>query len=318
MELSGRAQRVLGALVEKALATPDQYPLSRNALRTACNQTTNRDPVVAYAENDVLVALEELRGHELTRTVYGRSSRVPKAEHRLDEKFDLDVPQVAVLALLLLRGPQTVGELRTRSGRLHAFASTEEVEAVLDGLATHRFGPLVTQLEREPGRREVRWTHRLGTSEATGTADTPARSSRGAGGRTPYYRAFHDAVVASDWDTAIAQLADDVTFRSPAVHRAYEGKDATAVVLRAVSQVFEDFRYLDTFDEGDRAVLLFEARVGERQLQGIDLLRFDDQGRIREFTVMIRPLSGLTALVERMQALLDGAGTASRDDPTPS
>lgn len=324
MELTGRAQRVLGALVEKSLTTPDQYPLSRNALRTACNQATGRDPVVDYAENDVLVALEELRGHELVKTVYGRSSRVPKAEHRLDETFDLQRPQVAVLALLLLRGPQTVGELRSRSGRMHPFASTEEVAAVLGGLSTHRFGPLVTHLEREPGRRESRWTHRLGTSEAIGEPAAPTRgsgsargagSTRGAGSARGAYRTFHDAVVAGDWDTAVAQLADDVTFRSPAVHHPYEGAAATAQVLRAVSQVFEDFRYLDTFDEGDRAVLLFEARVGDRTLQGIDLLRFDDAGRIAEFTVMIRPLSGLTALVERMQALLAEATSAAGAGP---
>jgi uncharacterized protein YceH (UPF0502 family) len=308
VDLTGRAQRVLGALVEKSLATPDQYPLSRNALRTACNQSTGRDPVVAYEESDVLVALEELRGHELVRTVYGRSSRVPKAEHRLGETFDLDRPQLAVLALLLLRGPQTVGELRSRSGRLHPFATTEEVEAVLGGLATHRFQPLVTGLDREPGRREARWTHRLGTSEAVGDTDRPDGAGRSAkAGRVPAYQAFHDAVLADDWETAIAQLADDVVFRSPAVHRPYEGAAATSLVLRAVSQVFEGFRYGDVFDEGDRAVLRFTAHVGDRQVEGIDLLRFDAQGRIAEFTVMIRPLSGLTALVERMQAALAAA-----------
>jgi hypothetical protein len=111
-------------------------------------------------------------------------------------------------------------------------------------------------------------------------------------------------VLARDWNTAIDQLARDVTFRSPAVHRPYEGRLATATVLRAVGRVFEDFRYLDVFDEGDRAVLLFEARVGDRELQGIDLLRFDDAGLITDFTVMIRPLSGLTALASRMQEVL--------------
>lgn len=306
MELTGRAQRVLGALVEKSLTTPDQYPLSRNALRTACNQATNRDPVVAYEESDVLAALEELRALELTRTVYGRSSRVPKAEHRLGETLSLDGPQVAVLALLLLRGPQTPGELRSRATRLHAFADTDEVEAVLTSLAAHRFGAMAEQLEREPGRREARWTHRLGTSEATGEGST-SRGGRSGSSSPPAYRAFHDAVVAGDWETAVAQLADDVVFRSPAVHQPYQGAATVGALLRAVATVFEGFRYVDTFDEGDRAVLLFEARVGDRQLQGIDLLRFDATGRIREFTVMIRPLSGLTAVVEGMQAALASA-----------
>lgn len=303
MELSPRAQRVLGSLVEKSLATPDQYPLSRNALRTACNQRSGREPVMELAENDVLVALEELRSRELTRTVYGRSSRVPKAAHRLDEQLDLSVPQLAVLALLLLRGPQTVGELRSRSGRLHSFGSTDEVATVLQALAEHRFGPLAVRLAREPGRREDRWAHLLGPAPEPAPSEPAPSGRRASGGR---WRPFHDAVVAGDWDRAVDQLAEDVVFRSPAVHAPYEGRDATALVLRAVAEVFEGFRYVDTFDEGDRAVLRFEAHVGDRQLEGIDLLRFDDDGRIAEFTVMIRPLSGLTALVERMQRLLEG------------
>ena len=97
-----------------------------------------------------------------------------------------------------------------------------------------------------------------------------------------------------------------MVFHSPAVHAPYEGRLATATVLRAVAKVFEDFRYVDVLDEGDRAVLVFEARVGDRELQGIDLLRFDDDGLIVEFTVMVRPLSGLTAVVEGMRAALDG------------
>jgi hypothetical protein len=111
-------------------------------------------------------------------------------------------------------------------------------------------------------------------------------------------------VLAGDWDTAVAQLADEVVFSSPAVHRPYEGRETTAVVLRAVSRVFEDFRYVDVMDAGDRATLVFEARVGDRQLQGVDLLTFDDAGRITGLTVMIRPLSGLLALVEAMQVAL--------------
>ncbi len=289
---------MLGCLVEKALATPQQYPLSLNALRNACNQTTGRDPVVDYTDEDVRAGLDDLKGQQLVRTEYARGSHTPKTAHRLDEQLDLDPAQQALLGLLLLRGPQTIGELRSRSDRMHAFASRELVEAVLQSLAAHRFGALVELQERRPGQKEARWAHLMGSQATT---DAPADAPSGA---TGHHQPFHDAVVAGDWDTAIAQLADDVVFHSPAVHRPYEGREATAMVLRAVAHVFEDFRYVDVLDAGDRVGLVFEARVGDRDLQGWDYLHFDDAGRIREFTVMIRPLSGLQALVARMQELL--------------
>ena len=238
MELTPAGQRVLGCLVEKAMATPQQYPLSLNGLRTACNQTTGRDPVVDYDEDDVRAGLDDLKSHQLVRTEYARASRVPKSAHRLDEQLDLDDGQMAVLALLLLRGPQTVGELRSRSDRMHGFASLELVEAVLQSLAAHRFGPLVALQDRQPGQKEARWGHLLGPA-----ASAPPAGGGGAG----RYRPFHDAVLAGDWDTAVAQLADDVVFHSPAVHRPYEGREATAMILRAVAQVFEDFRYVDVW-----------------------------------------------------------------------
>ena len=299
MELTAAGQRVLGCLVEKALATPQQYPLSINALRTACNQTTGRDPVVDYDEDDVRAGLEELKAQQLVRTEYARGSRVPKSAHRLAEQLDLDAAQQALVGLLLLRGPQTVGELRSRSGRMHDFASIELVEAVLQSLASHRFGPLVELQERRPGQKEARWAHLLGPSAAA--PDLPGHDAV-----TGRYRAFHDAVVAGDWDTAVDQLADDVVFHSPAVHRPYEGREATATILRAVARVFEDFRYVDVVDGGDVALLKFRAHVGDRELEGWDELRFDDAGRIRDLTVVIRPLSGLQAVVERMQTALAG------------
>jgi hypothetical protein len=120
--------------------------------------------------------------------------------------------------------------------------------------------------------------------------------------------AFKSAVLAGDESALADVLADDVVFRSPAVYKPYEGRDATMLVLRAVSRVFEDFRYEDRFEGDDGEVLLFSARVGDRELNGIDLLRFDDAGKIRELTVMIRPLSGLTALVEAMGRELERLG----------
>jgi hypothetical protein len=120
--------------------------------------------------------------------------------------------------------------------------------------------------------------------------------------------AFQTAVLSGDEEALAEILADDVVFRSPAVFKPYRGRDATTLVLRAVSQVFEDFRYEDRFEGSDGDVLLFSARVGDRELNGIDLLRFDDAGKVRELTVMIRPLSGLTALVEAMGRELERMG----------
>lgn len=311
MELSPQGRRVLGCLLEKSLATPDHYPLSVNALRSACNQSTGRDPVVDFTDEDVRAGLDDLKAAQLVRTEYARGSRTPKSAHRVAEQLDLDEAQQTALAVLLLRGPQTVGEVRSRAGRMHTYASTELVEAVLGSLAAHRFGPLAELLAKEPGRREARWTDLLGRAE-----DRPAApAARGGGGGdgagsataptgAGRYRPFHDAVLAGDWDAAVDQLADDVTFRSPAVHAPYQGRDATATLLRAVATVFEGFTYVDVLDAGDRAVLVFTARIGDRELQGIDLLRFDDAGRIAEFTVMVRPASGLQALAAAMEAAL--------------
>jgi hypothetical protein len=118
---------------------------------------------------------------------------------------------------------------------------------------------------------------------------------------------FRAAVEAGDIEAAVALLAPDVTFRSPVVHRPYEGADAVAVLLRAVFEVFEDFRYHEELQSGDGGhALIFAARVGDRELQGLDLLRDDDRGRIAQFTVMVRPLSGALALAEAMKAKLGG------------
>ena len=150
--------RVVGSLVEKELTTPDSYPLSMNSLLAACNQTTNRNPVVSYDEPTVSNAIENLRAEGLVRVVYSRSNRVDKYRHVLDEVLELEVPQRAVLAVMLLRGPQTTAELKTRTERLHPFDDDDAVEAVLQGLA-QRQEPLVARLERRPGQKESRWAH---------------------------------------------------------------------------------------------------------------------------------------------------------------
>jgi uncharacterized protein YceH (UPF0502 family) len=157
--------RVVGCLLEKELATPDNYPLSMNSLLAACNQTSNRTPVVSYDEPTVSNAIENLRAEGLVRVVYSRSNRVDKYRHVVDEALGLDAPERAVLAVMLLRGPQTEAELRTRTERLHAFGDDRELEGTLERMAG-RDEPLVVRLERRPGQKEARWAHLMGGQPA--------------------------------------------------------------------------------------------------------------------------------------------------------
>jgi uncharacterized protein YceH (UPF0502 family) len=149
--------RVLGCLIEKEMTTPEYYPLSLNALTNACNQKSNRDPVMSLAEEDVVRALNRLRFNQLT-VVSGESSRVAKYRHLLAENLGLVPAELAVVCELLVRGPQTVGELRTRCERMHHFADLAEVEDVL-GELMNREDRLVVQLPRQPGRKEARNAH---------------------------------------------------------------------------------------------------------------------------------------------------------------
>jgi uncharacterized protein len=152
--------RVVGSLVEKQLTTPDYYPLTLNALVHACNQISNRDPVVQYGEREVAGAVESLRAKNLVYIFYGADSRVPKYKHMAREVFALSPPELAALCVLMLRGPQTVGEVRGRTGRLHEFTDLREAEETLEGLA-RRDEPLVTKLPRQAGRKEARYAHLL-------------------------------------------------------------------------------------------------------------------------------------------------------------
>lgn len=153
--------RVLGSLIEKQLTTPEYYPLTLNALTHACNQISNRDPVVAYDEKTVVRALESLREKNLAYIFYGSESRVPKYKHVVPEVLHLTPPQVALMCVLMLRGPQTVGELRGRTTRLYEFKELAEVEATLEELIKHEQPPLVARLPRQPGRKESRYAHLL-------------------------------------------------------------------------------------------------------------------------------------------------------------
>ena len=152
--------RVIGALIEKELTTPEYYPLTLNALVAACNQKTNREPVVAYTEAMVQKSLDDLRERNLAYVFYGSTSRVPKYKHILDKVLELERSEISVVCVLLLRGAQTLGELRERTHRLYEFPGLGEVNETLDNLM-RREEPLVARLERQPGQKEVRYAHLL-------------------------------------------------------------------------------------------------------------------------------------------------------------
>ena len=172
MEPDAAEIRVLGCLIEKQRTTPDVYPLSLNALRAACNQSTNRDPVVEWDETTIRPALDRLSRRRWARLASGPGSRAVKYRHLLDEALSLSPAELSLLAVLMLRGAQTPGELRQRVERLYAFGSGDELEAALEGLAGRE---LVRRLERRPGQKEARYAQLLGGgSEETEVAVSPA------------------------------------------------------------------------------------------------------------------------------------------------
>jgi len=150
--------RVLGCLIEKEITTPDYYPLTLNALTNACNQKSNRNPVVSYDDITVVQGLDALSEKGLAKKVFAVGSRVQKYQHAFLDKFDLCRREVAVLCELMVRGPQTAGELRTHAGRMYEFKGLEEVDEVLQGLMEHE-GPMVIKLPRQAGRKEQRYMH---------------------------------------------------------------------------------------------------------------------------------------------------------------
>ena len=174
MALSVQALRVIGCLLEKQVTTPDQYPLSLNGVVTACNQKSNRDPVLNLSEMDVQAQLDELVKKHLVTSNNGFGQRVSKYEQRFCNSafgnLQLNSAEVAVLTLLFLRGAQTPGELRTRSGRLHEFSDMNEVEQTLNQLIARDDGPMVVRLAREPGKRESRYMHLFGGEVVEETA----------------------------------------------------------------------------------------------------------------------------------------------------
>lgn len=173
--------RVLGCLAEKEAATPDNYPLSLNALVNACNQLTSRDPVMSLSESEVLDALDRLAGKKLVGITHQAGARVAKYEHRMRIKWMLEQNRLAVLAILMLRGWQTAGEIRNRVGRLHEFATVAEVEKCLDYLMD-KYPPLVARLPLTPGTKEPRYAQLLTCDEESLPIEESSSSKQAGGG----------------------------------------------------------------------------------------------------------------------------------------
>lgn len=176
--LDSEEVRVLGALIEKEATTPEYYPMSLNALVNACNQKTNRHPVVTYDDEIVLQAIDRLRDKKMAAIIVG-SGRVNKYAQRFSELLNLGRRELALMCTLLLRGPQTLGELAGRSERMHAFEDLEAVEHTLDRLAEHEAGKLVVRLAKSPGQKEARYAHLLAGEppEEEAASYAPASSS---------------------------------------------------------------------------------------------------------------------------------------------
>lgn len=205
-QLNGTEARVIGCLLEKQVTTPEQYPLSVNAVTMACNQKTNREPVMNLSEHEVQDVLDVLVKRHYLRTVSGFGNRVTKYEQRFcnSEFGDLKLSsaEVAVITTLLLRGAQTPGELRTRASRMHEFSDMQEVEQTLEGLAAREDGPYVVRLAREPGKRESRYMHLF-----SGEVDSSVKSS-----------ATDITAVDDDLVARVAALEDEVAGLKQRLH----------------------------------------------------------------------------------------------------
>ena len=202
LDLSPVEARILGCLLEKERTVPENYPLSLNTLIAACNQTTSRDPVTAYDEKTVEAGIGGLREKKLVTVVFGGGSRVQKYRHNLLEHFELDRSDVAVMSVLLLRGPQTAGELRSRTERLFHFATFEELEGCLEGLARGD-SPLVKLLPQQPGQKERRYVQ-LFSTEPEGGWQAPSYDA------PPTPRPARDDSRIEALETEVAALREEV------------------------------------------------------------------------------------------------------------
>lgn len=199
--LSALEARVLGVLVEKQYATPDTYPLTLNAMAAGCSQKTSRHPVMAVTEADLIPVMESLKYRSLVIESYGASGRVLRYAHNLGKVLGIGHSMLALLATLMLRGPQTAGELRTNSDRLYHFADVSSVEAYLEDMITRAAIPLVVKLARQPGAREHRWAHTLCGPVVAEATEVQGDAARGTG---------RDSADAATLAAEVAALREEV------------------------------------------------------------------------------------------------------------
>lgn len=197
--------RILGSLIEKAATTPDTYPLTLSALVAACNQLTNREPVMQLDEDTVSSAITTLRRRSLLRAIQPAGSRVTKYQHLLDDALDLDARELAILAVLMLRGPQTTGELHTRTARLATFEGADALEPVLERLLARDSGSLVARLARRPGQKEARYAQLLGGEVVEGPEPADASETR------PVAASHGEAPADSALEVRVRQLEQALT-----------------------------------------------------------------------------------------------------------
>ena len=195
--------RVLGSMIEKQVTTPEYYPLTLNALTLACNQKNNRSPVTSFTESQVEEALNSLREKNLAYVFHGSTSRVPKFKHVAPEVLHLTPPEMAVMCVLMLSGPQTVGEIRTRGSRLYDFSGLEEVDGTLHALSTKDTDPLVMKLPRQSGQKDARFAHLL-----SGEVDVEQLAEDQTTGRTT--RRSSDAERIEKLEERVETLTSDV------------------------------------------------------------------------------------------------------------
>jgi uncharacterized protein YceH (UPF0502 family) len=228
-ELTEVEQRILGCLIEKRWTTPDQYPLSLNALRLACNQSTNRDPVTHYDEGQVRDAAQRLSKYGLARLASGAGSRATKYRHLAEEGLGLDRDQLAILCVLLLRGPETPGELKTRSERMAHLASLADVERVLSELGDKGYAE---RMARQPGQKEDRFRQLLGGDAGRASADGPIAVG---GFDEPVAGAAHNAEPPRAYEEPAGSYDEPAPAPAPAAAAAPDGQDNGALEARVAA-----------------------------------------------------------------------------------